>query len=176
MRQMLTKLEEGMKGETRREVYLWLGKSSPDKYEDSIEKRVENTCDWVLDRSFFTSWMESEDSPGLKLLWTYALAGFGKTILCAHIIRHLSSALASPVAHFFFTSDHESREGPFVALRSWISQIAAQNEDAFQRVHEAWETDSAETASRITLIELFSAINHSVPGCIFVADGLDECF
>ncbi|KAI6766040.1 hypothetical protein HG530_007110 [Fusarium avenaceum] len=177
MRQMLTKLEERMKAENRREVYSWLGKIPPDdKYEDSAERRVENTCDWVLDRPFFTSWMGPEDSSGLKLLWIHAPAGFGKTILCAHIIQHLSSALASPVAHFFFTSDHGSREGPFVALRSWISQIAAQNEDVFQRVHEAWETDSAETASRRTLIELFSAITHSVPGCIFVADGLDECF
>jgi hypothetical protein len=79
------------------------------------------------------------------------------------------------VAHFFFfTSDHESREDPFVALRSWISQIAAQNDDAFQCFHEAWETDSAETASRRTLVELFPAVNYSVPGCTFVADGLDE--
>lgn len=55
--------------ETRRAVYSWLGKPSPDdKYEDSVEKRVGNTCDWVLDRPFFTSWMEPEDSSGLNLL------------------------------------------------------------------------------------------------------------
>ncbi|KAH6963342.1 ankyrin-1 [Fusarium avenaceum] len=139
--------------------------------------RSSNAESHLLDTRFRAARARFEQwGVGLKLLWIHAPAGFGKTILCAHIIQHLSSVQATPVAHFFFTSDHESREGPFVALRSWISQIAAQNEDAFQRVHEAWETDSAETASRRTLIELFSAINHSVPGCIFIADGLDECF
>ncbi|RSL41816.1 hypothetical protein CEP51_016541, partial [Fusarium floridanum] len=129
----------------------------------------------TLDRPAFRHWLAIEVSAGPKLLWVNGPAGFGKTILCAHVVEHLSSNLDTPVAHFFFTSDFESREDPYLALRSWISQIVSRHEDAFEHVRQRRESDPDPVASRATVITLFTQLLHAIPGCTFIADGLDEC-
>ncbi|RKK61956.1 hypothetical protein BFJ69_g17066 [Fusarium oxysporum] len=161
--------------ETRRELHSWLGRSLNERYYDSLEKRLIGTCNWILDRPVFQHWLPTEFSAGPKLLWVNGPAGFGKTILCAHVVEYLSSTLDTPVAHFFFTSDHESREDPFLALRLWISQIVSRHEGAFEHVRQKWESDSDPVATRSTVISLFTQLLHDIPGCTFVADGLDEC-
>ncbi|KAH7207661.1 hypothetical protein BKA60DRAFT_599656 [Fusarium oxysporum] len=150
IRQMLAKIEEGIKCK------------SCDLTLSSIVRLTE-------------SWLSPVDSTKPSVLWINGPAGFGKTVLSAHIVHHLSDALDTPVAHFFFTSDDESREDPFSALRSWLYQIAAKNDDAFQCVHRTWENDPSEKASRRTLVDLFKQVVKAVPGCLFIADGLDEC-
>ncbi|KAG5810499.1 hypothetical protein H9Q74_005788 [Fusarium xylarioides] len=176
IRQMLTKIEEGMKSEIQRDVLSWLGKSATnDKYEDSLAKRVDTTCEWIFDRPTFKSWLSPVDLTKPSVLWINGPAGFGKTVLCAHIVHHLTESLDKPVAHFFFTSDHESREDPFSALRSWQRQLAVKVNEAFECIHRAWENDCSEKASRRTLVDLFKQMITAVPGCVFIADGLDEC-
>ncbi|EWY99949.1 hypothetical protein FOYG_03874 [Fusarium oxysporum NRRL 32931] len=176
IRQMLTNIEEGIRCEMQRDVLSWVGRPPPsDKYEDSLSKRVDTTCEWIFDRPTFKSWLCASDSSRPSLLWINGPAGFGKTVLCAHVVHQLSKGLDTPVAHFFFTSDHESREDPFSALRSWQCQVAAKNHDAFQCIRRAWENDSSGKASRRTLLDLFKQVVTAVPGCVFIADGLDEC-
>ncbi|KAF5247370.1 hypothetical protein FANTH_6461 [Fusarium anthophilum] len=176
IRQMLNKIEEGIKTEMQRNVLSWLGKSaSNDKYEDSLTKRVDTTCEWILDRPIFKSWLLPADPTKPSVLWINGPAGFGKTILSAHIVHHLSEALDTPVAHFFFTSDDESREDPFSSLRSWQRQVATKVNDAFECIRRAWELDSFAQASRKTLVHLLGQVVNAVPGCVFIADGLDEC-
>ncbi|KAF5642273.1 ankyrin [Fusarium tjaetaba] len=152
IRQMLTKIEDGIKS-----------------------KRVETTCDWIFERPIFKSWLSPVDSTKPSVLWINGPAGFGKTVLSAHIVHHLSEALDTPVAHFFFTADHESREDPFSALRSWYRQITAKNDDAFECIHRTWENNSSENASKRVLVELLKEVVTAVPGCVLIADGLDEC-
>lgn len=160
----------------QRDVLSWVGRPPPsDKYEDSLSKRVDTTCEWIFDRPTFKSWLCAADSSRPSLLWINGPAGFGKTVLCAHVVHQLSKGLDTPVAHFFFTSDHESREDPFSALRSWQCQVAAKNHDAFQCIRRAWENDSSGKASRRTLLDLLKQVVTAVPGCVFIADGLDEC-
>ncbi|KAF5604015.1 ankyrin [Fusarium pseudocircinatum] len=176
IRQMLTKIEEGIKSEIQRDVLSWLGKSATnDKYEDSLAKRVDTTCEWIFERPTFRSWLSPSDPTRPGVLWIKGPAGFGKTILSAHIVHRLSQTLDTPVAHFFFTSDHESREDPFAALRSWHRQVAAKTNAAFECIRRVWENDSSEQASRKTLVDLFKQMITAVPGCVFIADGLDEC-
>ncbi|KAH8756773.1 hypothetical protein F5883DRAFT_385939, partial [Diaporthe sp. PMI_573] len=162
--------------ETRRELHSWLGRWSPnERYHDSLPKRLVGTCDWIFYRSAFQNWLNQEFPTGAKLLWIHGPAGFGKTILCAHVVEHLSSTLETPVAHLFFSSDLESREDPFVAVRSWISQVVSQHEGAFEHVRQRWEADSDPIATRANAVMLFTQLLHVVPGCTFVVDGLDEC-
>ncbi|RKL29226.1 hypothetical protein BFJ72_g12135 [Fusarium proliferatum] len=176
IRQMLTKIEESMKFERQRDVFSWLGKSAPsDKYEDSLANRVDTTCEWIFERPTFKSWLSLVDSTKPGVLWINGPAGFGKTVLCAHIVHHLTESLDKPVAHFFFSSDHESRGDPFSALRSWQRQVAIKINDAFECIRRAWENDSSEQASRRILVDLFKKMIIAVPGCVFIADGLDEC-
>ncbi|KAL3589542.1 hypothetical protein FPOAC2_11711 [Fusarium poae] len=176
IRQILLNMEQGMKNEMRRDIYSWLGiPSSNDTYQDSLEKRVENTCSWIFDRPEFEIWLSPENPTSPGLLWINGPAGFGKTVLCARIVQHLSKTLDSPVSYFFFASDLGTRDTPYLALRSWIHQVAEVHEDAFECVRRAWEAFPTEKASRRNLIELFTQIVDALPGCTFIADGLDEC-
>ncbi|KAJ4190509.1 hypothetical protein NW767_011337 [Fusarium falciforme] len=168
--ELFEKLVQELHNLTRRELHSWLGRCSPnERYHDSLQKRVNGTCDWILDRPAFRHWLAIEVSAGPKLLWVNGPAGFGKTILCARVVEHLSSILETPVAYFFFSSDHESREDPYSALRLWISQIVSRHEDAFEH------SDPDPVATRATVITLFTQLLRVIPGCTFVADGLDEC-
>ncbi|KAH7124486.1 ankyrin-1, partial [Dactylonectria macrodidyma] len=110
-----------------------------------------------------------------KLLWIHGPAGFGKTILCARVIEHLSTTLATPVAYFFFSSDFESRGDPFTAIRSWISQVMSSDAGAFDLVRQRWEDQQEQVATRATVVKLFRDLLLAIPGCTFVLDGLDEC-
>ncbi|RYP93534.1 hypothetical protein DL770_000418 [Monosporascus sp. CRB-9-2] len=140
LRQILDRLEEKIKAETRRELHAWLlGRYSPnDLYDDVTQKRLDGTCEWMLHRPTFLHWLSPAfPAKTAKLLWISGPAGFGKTILCAPVIEHLQSVLPKPVAHFFFSSDFESRGDPYVAVRSWISQVVSQDADAFDLCNEA---------------------------------------
>ncbi|KAF5669918.1 ankyrin repeat domain-containing protein [Fusarium denticulatum] len=190
----LTKLKETcsnvLGAEIRRELHFWLDGSPNERYRDSLQKRLPGTCNWILDRPVFQRWLEAEFHAGPKLLWVHGPAGFGKTILCAQIIQNISRTpgtpvveqpwptLDTPVAHFFFTSDLESRKDPYLALRPWISQIVSRHDNAFELVRQRRELNlepAATRATRADVITVFTQLLHTIPGCTFVADGLDEC-
>ncbi|KAK2669720.1 hypothetical protein RAB80_015246 [Fusarium oxysporum f. sp. vasinfectum] len=174
IRRVLERIKEEIRAEARRQVRAWLSSCPPDeRYHDSLQKKLPGTCNWILDRTVFSRWLAG-GSTNRKLLWVNGLAGFGKTILSAHLVDHLST-LSAPVAHFFFSSDHASREDPFLALRSWISQIVSQNDDAFEHARQCWISDVDLLATRVTIITLFKQLLRDIPGCILIADGLDEC-
>ncbi|EXA02011.1 hypothetical protein FOWG_01713 [Fusarium oxysporum f. sp. lycopersici MN25] len=176
--------------EIRRELHFWLDGSPNERYRDSLQKRLPGTCDWILDRPVFQRWLEAEFPAGPKLLWAHGPAGFGKTVLCAQIVQNLSRTpgapvveqpwptFDTPVAHFFFTSDLESRKDPYLALRSWISQIVSRHDKAFELVRQRWELNlepATTRATRADISAIFTQLLHTIPGCTFVADGLDEC-
>ncbi|EWZ34098.1 hypothetical protein BFJ63_vAg12664 [Fusarium oxysporum f. sp. narcissi] len=176
LQRILARIEEVHRAETRREVYSWLDRSIPNEhYDDSIQKKLVGTCDWIFERVVFQNWLSSEFTVGAKLLWINGPAGFGKTIICANIVDHLVPTLMTPVAHFFFSSELENREDPFLAIRSWISQIASQHEPAYKHVRRVWEQDLDFVSTRLTAISLFAQLLHIVPNCTLIADGLDEC-
>lgn len=110
-----------------------------------------------------------------KTLWIHGPAGFGKTVLCANIVQHLTSTLETPTAHFFFSSEAGSRDDPFLAIRSWVSQVISSHDAAFRLALQRQENDSDPSATRHTIISVFETIVRLVPGCTFVLDGLDEC-
>ncbi|KAF6527440.1 hypothetical protein HZS61_010484 [Fusarium oxysporum f. sp. conglutinans] len=175
IRRVLERIKEDVRAEARRKVLAWLSNCPPDeRYHDSLQKKLTGTCNWILDHTVFNRWLAG-GSTNRKLLWVNGHAGFGKTILSAHLVDHLSSTLNAPVAHFFFSSDHASREDPFLALRSWISQIVSQNDDAFEYTRQSWISDVDLLATRVTIITLFKQLLRDIPGCILIADGLDEC-
>ncbi|SPJ91045.1 related to ankyrin [Fusarium torulosum] len=178
IQQILARIEGENKAEIRRELHFWLDGSPNERYHDSLQKRLPGTCNWILYRPVFRRWLEAEFSAGPKLLWVHGPAGFGKTILCAQVVQNLSRTPDTPVAHFFFTSDLESRKDPYLALRSWISQIVSRHETAFELVRQRRELNlepASTRATRADVITVFTQLLHAIPGCIFVADGLDEC-
>ncbi|KAF5533970.1 ankyrin protein [Fusarium napiforme] len=53
--------------------------------------------------------------------------------------------------------------------------IKSTNDDAFECIRRTWEHNSSEIAPRKVLLEMLKEIVIAVPGCVFIADGLDEC-
>ncbi|OAQ98280.1 hypothetical protein LLEC1_04056 [Akanthomyces lecanii] len=162
---------------TRKDLHAWLlGPQMPNGiYEDAVQKRVDGTCDWILTRRLFLDWTAPDFPRGqAKILWINGAAGFGKTVLCARVVEHLCSTLDPPPAYFFFSSDFESWRDPFVAVRSWLTQVLSHTV-AFDLVQEEWESQSDPTASQADVVKVFRKIVQAGPSFTFVLDGLDEC-
>ncbi|KAK5989337.1 Erythrocyte ankyrin [Cladobotryum mycophilum] len=177
LRQSLKRVEEEIEADARREVHAWLIRDPPNElYDDNIQKRLVGTCDWITSRDAFTDWF-SPDFPSqrAKLLWVNGPAGFGKTVLCSSVISFLSSNISTPVGHFFFSSDFESRNDPYIAVRSWISQAISRDNAAFDFVRERRDAQNEQVATRTAILQIFRQLVQIVPGCTFILDGLDEC-
>ncbi|KAL7955134.1 ankyrin repeat-containing domain protein [Trichoderma compactum] len=177
VRDTLQKLEGKAHAETRRELHAWLVRHPPNEiYEDAIQKRLEDTCEWIFKRPALKDWLSLPQSPGApSILWINGPAGFGKTILSAWIIQCLRKSTSTPVASFFFSSDFESRDDPYEAIRLWVWEVISRNQPAFDHVYVEREKQHEPAATRTFILSLFSDIIRLVPGCIFVIDGLDEC-
>jgi ankyrin repeat protein len=162
---------------TRREVDSWLGATwTNDLYDNFIRRRLDGTCNWILSCPAFEQWISSDfPSNTAKVLWVKGPAGYGKTIICASVIQHLSTIGGSLLAYYFFSSGSANRGDPYIIIRSWISQAVAYDENAYQVARERWQTSEGHTASRTDILELFRLVVLSTPNCIFVVDGLDEC-
>ncbi|KAI0450083.1 prion-inhibition and propagation-domain-containing protein [Xylaria acuta] len=175
VQKILLDLEKQIHNETRREIRDWL--DAPDMrrtHDDFVLRRLTGTCDWILSRSEFHQWQSF--APGNpKILWINGPPGYGKTILCARLIEHMSANSQICVGYFFFSSEIESRANPFVVVRSWIAQLLTQAQEAFDMTREKWEATDGCTASEIDVKEIFNTLVQNLPPCIFVVDGLDEC-
>ena len=132
----------------RAQVKAWLAPVfTDDTRKDSLKVRHKSTCNWILDRDAFKSWLERYDDDNLKLqpnptsddqttttttrvLWLYGPAGFGKTVLCASVIEHLETDPDVPglVLSFFCSGDTENRKHPFEILKSWVGQLLSEDE------------------------------------------------
>ncbi|KAJ5931664.1 hypothetical protein N7516_006153 [Penicillium verrucosum] len=163
--------------EHRRDLHAWLLGSTPSNelYEIFSERKIKGTCEWVLGQPWFLDWI-SPDFPTecAKILWINGHAGFGKSVICARVIDHVSSNSKDPVAHFFFSSDFESRRDPFIAIRSWLSQLL-RHPVVFSLARERLTTQQGQRATRGDTLKLLRELVIKIPRCTFVLDGLDEC-
>ncbi|KAL5084612.1 hypothetical protein Trisim1_011613 [Trichoderma cf. simile WF8] len=177
VRDTLQRLEGKANAETRRELHAWIVRHPPNEiYQDAIQKRLEDTCEWILERPVLDEWLSLPNgSPAPRLLWINGPAGFGKTILCSRLVQHLQKTVNSPVSSYFFSSDFESRDDPYEAIRWWISEVISRSEAAFDHVRVEREKQDGLIATRTFILQIFSDILKIVPGCVFVIDGLDEC-
>ncbi|SPO00191.1 related to ankyrin [Cephalotrichum gorgonifer] len=180
-RRILDRIDGELHAEKRKDLHTWLlGRDLTNElYENAIQKRLDGTCDWILRRPLFLDWASFDFPDGsAKLLWINGPAGFGKTVLSARVIEHLSSSPDLHLAHFFFSSDFESRRDPYVAIRSWLSQLMSRPA-VFELILEGWGTQwgaqYGKASTRAEVVRIFQEVVHAVPCCTFVMDGLDEC-
>ncbi|OJD32227.1 ankyrin repeat protein [Diplodia corticola] len=170
----LDKLRERYRADDRRNIHQWLGaKSTESYYEERLRDRKDGTCSWIFRHPDLVSWISPEFPDDLaKVLWIHAPAGFGKTVLCATIVESLKMTAPHTTALYFF-SDRE--DDTYAILRSWISQIVYQHDDAMQIVADNPRLTSTPTATHSDLEEVFRSIAQSNLSFTFVVDGLDEC-
>ncbi|WDK23059.1 hypothetical protein CGRA01v4_14350 [Colletotrichum graminicola] len=69
IRAFMNKVEEEMRAEIKRDLRVWLGcPSTNDLYDDSIHKRLDETCKWILERDEIRDRLSSSAST-TKVLW-----------------------------------------------------------------------------------------------------------
>lgn len=147
-----------------------------EEYERALAARIEGSCNWVLKRSELLNWVTSNETQDVpKILWIWGPAGFGKSILCARLIDYLRHDLHRTVAYFFCSFADEVKRQPRSILRSWITQLALQNDNAMEVAQRAFLERQSPIATDQDLWFLFKRLNAQVKNCMFVVDGYDEC-
>ncbi|KAI1047936.1 hypothetical protein LB505_013246, partial [Fusarium chuoi] len=172
IRELLQKIEEEMEG--KHFICSEIPAPPPnDVFSDSNDKRVEETCEWILRRDEFLEWQKPSSSS--KLLWVKGPAGFGKTVLCSRIVQELERTAQEPVAYFFLSSRYDGRDDPFLAIRAWLAMMIQHSPASRDIVAKTRLSEHEPLASQSIILRAFREVIEGVPSCILVLDGLDEC-
>lgn len=168
---------ERLADEQRRHLLDWL--RAPDvhsTYETILQYHHAGTCDWAIRLEELQAWTSPQRDAG-RCLWIHGPAGFGKTFISAWIVRYLIKEHQGPLAHFFCSADEEILRSPYSILRSWLAQMLVQDQRAFSLIdsYSKTRTSKGQSPTYLDLWQLFSEIGRSIPDCIFVMDGFDEC-
>ncbi|KAI1357253.1 hypothetical protein F5Y08DRAFT_334005 [Xylaria arbuscula] len=158
--------------EIRKDLMNWIDAQGTEGiYRDRIERRLKNTCDWVLQTTEFRQWHSRENA---KILWINGPPGYGKTILAARIVEHLSQDPNINLAYYFSSAETQYRADPLTVIRAWVSQLTMRTQQGYNLAREKWERADERTASLFDIKELFKVMLQNIR-CTLVVDGLDEC-
>lgn len=152
------------------------------EYRLSLPKRVDGTCQWILNNSQYETWLQE---PQASLLWITGHSGSGKTTLSSFISEnHGSKGLCSeadPIVCCFFCDDGiEYQRDAKAILRSIIFQILIKRRDLVGHVKSALDYDKDGTHVLKSYDRLWSIFDGLVcendlgPVSIII-DAVDEC-
>ncbi|KAL8417878.1 hypothetical protein RB594_001482 [Gaeumannomyces avenae] len=146
-------------------------------YDRHLRKRLHNTCEWILEREFTIKWLSKDFRHGSpKVLWINGPAGYGKSVLCAKLIQHLSGGSGEHlVAHYFVSAGSGSLDKPFTVIKSWLFQLITQSPEALDAASECWDAKAPPRASQDVTVKVLRHVLRRLDGCTLVVDGLDEC-
>lgn len=135
---------------------------------------------WFTESGGFKEWRAT---PGSKL-WVTGIPGAGKSVLAGLVIYEclkLSSADdRKATTYFFCTYRDKATHSARNVLSSLVSQLARQNEEAFQIVEKyykelAFQKPLAAEPSLQKLLTVFDTMVRMFDQVFVVVDGLDEC-
>lgn len=172
-----------------RELVKWLSPASRDaKYyvEDFESARKSHhpcTCEWILKKPEFQQWLDSDGAdPQTRVLWVSAIAGAGKTVMSAFIIRHFrvlpQPPTTTPILYFFFKNTDDEKNSVLSLTRSLLHQLyISLHTDELSSDLASLKDDSGKDSmvSDESAWDLFRKHAQKAPGLILVLDALDEC-
>lgn len=107
------------------------------------------------------------------MLWLHGGPGIGKTFLSASIIEYLCQNSSRATAFHFCSHDDPSNRQPFSVLRSWIYQLIAKKDQAYEAALKH-KPDTGDAVPSV-LWRIFGKILAELGACHLVVDGFDEC-
>lgn len=135
------------------------------------------SCQWILSRNSFTSWLDGTDT-GSNILWLSGPPAVGKSVLAGFIVDHIRQRL--DCQHYFFVSNDQQKKTAAYFLRAMAFQVAQSNEDFRENLidlHEASEITFGEQTANVIWLKIFEGIlfkmNIAFP-LYWVVDALDE--
>lgn len=161
----------------RKDLLTWIGAVlTEEDYERALSTRLDGTCKWILQRSKFLDWATYDDqSDKTKILWIHGSAGFGKTVMCARIVEHLTCNAAIPVAHYFCVGGDEAKRNPQEIVRSWVAQLVNHSEHAVELTRPFQLGKEARKATEADIWQIFETLSLNLGPYFYVIDGYDEC-
>ena len=139
-----------------------------------IEKRVQNTCMWVLKHPKYLHWQESTAS----LLWISADPGCGKSVLSRALVDEGLLKSSVSVCYFFFKDDDPSRQDAAKAICAILHQLLVQKPALLPYVMRHFRTHRAKLFTMFSMLwDLLeeAAADPQAGEIICVLDALDEC-
>ena len=141
--------------------------------------RVPGTCEWVLTRHQYTTWLV-EDGP--QLLWLSGGPGIGKTMISSFLVEELGqSAGRSPqtmFVYYFCDAKDEKRRNATAILRGLLLQLLRQRPIFFKHIQSRFDMsrDSLFTDFHALWRVFVSIVQDTEAGevCCLI-DALDEC-
>ncbi|KAH6855886.1 WD40-repeat-containing domain protein [Chaetomium sp. MPI-CAGE-AT-0009] len=141
-------------------------------------KKTDGTCLWVTDLPSFRAWRDADDEI-FVCHWLTGQAGAGKSVLTAHVARHLQS-LGVDTCFYFFRHGQEAQQTVSDLLRSLAFQMALihpsirQTLLASQKAGLRFDKDDEQAIWRN--IFLNGILQIPIPTTQYwIIDGLDEC-
>lgn len=137
--------------------------------------RLDGTCEWILSHPSYLAWEKLDEKNGnAKLLWIHGPAGFGKTILCASLIRHISASSQRPLVYCFSSSHAQNVDGLSGVIRTWLTQLVRLDTSTFEVAWIFSQRRNTRRASTEDVWTLLSKVIVQLQECVLMLDGLDE--
>lgn len=142
----------------------------------TLENRQDGTGNWFLDSETYASWKENSKFS----VWIHGKPGCGKTTLCSTIIddvMHGSMHRSRPLVFFYFAVTDNRRKSLDGAIRSLISQLCSQSEDAWAELKSLFSShkNGGRQPSTRSLCKAFESMVLCTGEVWMVLDALDEC-
>jgi len=150
----------------------------PDDELESQSIRLNETCDWFLERETFQEWRNATTS---KTLWVQGRPGAGKSVLSAHIIHSLQDA-GVDCCFFFFVQGDKTKATINMFLRSMAWQMATQHTRLLGSILDIAANHQTTTISKVDHVSVWRRVFLSgILKCrlsrpqYWVIDAIDEC-
>ena len=169
-------LVQSQRTEALNQATRWLDATTTENsYDAYCSARLDTTCSWIDAHPIYQAWIAEKVVKSSKVLWINGPPGFGKSVLCAHIIKSLLSRNDSPVYYFFCSGDSESQRNPTSILRAWVYQAIHQDEAILDTVLQYLSSCRNTKATLSDLWQILKMLMSYSPNAVFAVDGLDEC-
>ncbi|KAL8916035.1 MAG: hypothetical protein Q9208_008736 [Pyrenodesmia sp. 3 TL-2023] len=106
------------------EALLAIQSSPEEDYEYFQSRWMAGSCEWILLRSEFQSWLVGDHGVS-RILWLHGVPGCGKSVLSAFLVRRLED-MGHSCQYFFFRFGDKTKRSVNLLLRSLAYQVAVQ--------------------------------------------------
>ncbi|KAJ0419187.1 hypothetical protein BJY00DRAFT_324533 [Aspergillus carlsbadensis] len=169
-------LIQSQRNQALHQVSHWLDATTTENTFDAYySTRLDTTCNWIDTHPAYQGWLSGNADKMLHVLWMHGPGGFGKSVLCAYVVKSLQDSGTLPVYSFFCSGNSDAQRNPSAIPRSWVHQAVHQDDDILDLVLGYLNKCNNTKATHSDVLHLLRNIISHNPNLIFVVDGLDEC-